>query len=635
MRNTTRLQQVQGGRQVKQSDSSSAFAFILKDANGRDINLDGQNAEIVLYTLDSKLYWQTQATVKDAMVEFTLPGNLVDRDYILEITVGGYVFPSDENIVIRVNKGFAKYMGVIEAYAIRKETRELIKEEAQNATANIAKELDYSKLKGEKGDAFKYEDFTEEQLKDLKGEKGDAFTYDDFTPEQLEKLKGEKGDAFIYDDFTKEQLEKLKGEKGDSIEVKETSEDELGNILVTFTDDTQITIPKGNKGDKGEPLKYEDLTPEQKEELKGKDGTMSFEDLTEDQRATLKGDKGDAFTFDDLTEEQKEQLRGDKGEAFTYEDFTKEQLEALKGEQGASVTIIETSEDALGNTVIKFSDNTEVVIPRGKNLTYEDLTEEQKAELKGEKGDKLTFNDLSEEDKAELKGDTGDVGPKGESIKIAETLEDEENNATFVKFTNGQSISLPHGKQGEKGEQGIPGKDGITYKIGSGLEVDNNTLKLKSLYPEGYGLAETWYEDGSKRELFFKKNIPDKFFYISNGPASVWTSLPDNTRVIGQYNFYELQSETINLNDGLEELREYSLAYSEIKEITLPNTLKFLRSRCLTGTRIKTLYIPDSVELVEDNACSSCSDLMEVSISKNTKYNNGSFPSYTKIIVRD
>jgi|GEM_PF-5854576 len=334
MRNTTRLQQVQGGRQVKQSDSSSAFAFILKDANGRDINLDGQNAEIVLYTLDSKLYWQTQATVKDAMVEFTLPGNLVDRDYILEITVGGYVFPSDENIVIRVNKGFAKYMGVIEAYAVRKETRELIKEEAQNATANIAKQLDYSQLKGDKGDSFKYEDFTEEQLKNLKGEKGDAFTYDDFTPEQLEKLRGKKGDAFTYDDFTEEQLKELKGDKGDSIEVRETREDEVGNILVTFTDDTRITIPKGNKGDKGEPLKYEDLTEEQKLELKGKDGTMSFEDITEEQRATLKGDKGDAFTFDDLTEEQKEQLRGPKGEPFTFDDFTPSQWLDLKGDTG-------------------------------------------------------------------------------------------------------------------------------------------------------------------------------------------------------------------------------------------------------------------------------------------------------------
>ena len=50
-----------------------------------------------------------------------------------------------------------------------------------------------------------------------KGEKGDAFTFEDFTPDQLELLKGEKGDkgdAFTYEDFTKEQLDLLKGENG-------------------------------------------------------------------------------------------------------------------------------------------------------------------------------------------------------------------------------------------------------------------------------------------------------------------------------------------------------------------------------------------------------------------------------------
>lgn len=49
-------------------------------------------------------------------------------------------------------------------------------------------------IKGDKGDPFTYEDFTEEQLAALKGEKGDPFTYDDFTEEQLAALKGEKGD---------------------------------------------------------------------------------------------------------------------------------------------------------------------------------------------------------------------------------------------------------------------------------------------------------------------------------------------------------------------------------------------------------------------------------------------------------
>lgn len=45
-------------------------------------------------------------------------------------------------------------------------------------------------LKGEKGDT---------------GSRGDAFTYEDFTEEQLTLLKGEKGDSFTYDDMTEGQ----------------------------------------------------------------------------------------------------------------------------------------------------------------------------------------------------------------------------------------------------------------------------------------------------------------------------------------------------------------------------------------------------------------------------------------------
>lgn len=63
-----------------------------------------------------------------------------------------------------------------------------------------------------------------------KGDKGDAFTYDDFTPEQLAKLKGEKGDAFIYDDFTPEQIESLKQPATDAAQVARDAAAEALNV---------------------------------------------------------------------------------------------------------------------------------------------------------------------------------------------------------------------------------------------------------------------------------------------------------------------------------------------------------------------------------------------------------------------
>ena len=62
-------------------------------------------------------------------------------------------------------------------------------------------------IRGEKGDAFTYADFTEEQLAALKGPKGDT---------GAQGAQGPKGDAFTYADFTEEQLAALKGPKGDT-----------------------------------------------------------------------------------------------------------------------------------------------------------------------------------------------------------------------------------------------------------------------------------------------------------------------------------------------------------------------------------------------------------------------------------
>ena len=96
--------------------------------------------------------------------------------------------------------------------------------EKEKLIGELSQGVEYYKgERGPKGEAFKYEDFTPEQLESLRGPKGDAFTYEDFTQEQLNALKGQqgepgqkgdKGDAFTYADFTQEQLEALRGPQG-------------------------------------------------------------------------------------------------------------------------------------------------------------------------------------------------------------------------------------------------------------------------------------------------------------------------------------------------------------------------------------------------------------------------------------
>lgn len=75
-------------------------------------------------------------------------------------------------------------------------------------------------------------------------------------------------------------------------------------------------VIKGDKGDKGEPFRYEDFTPEQLEALrgpKGEDGTLIFEELTEAQKASLKGDKGDKGDIGPQGEKGAQGPRGAQG----------------------------------------------------------------------------------------------------------------------------------------------------------------------------------------------------------------------------------------------------------------------------------------------------------------------------------
>lgn len=88
--------------------------------------------------------------------------------------------------------------------------------------------------------------------------------------------------------------------------------------------------PKGEdgvQGPKGEPLRFDDLTEEQKLELKGE-----------------KGDKGE------------QGIPGPKGEPFKYTDFTEDQLATLKGEQGDRGPKGEQGDNVNLETVAKIKD---------------------------------------------------------------------------------------------------------------------------------------------------------------------------------------------------------------------------------------------------------------------------------------
>lgn len=196
----------------------------------------------------------------------------------------------------------------------------------------------------------------------------------------------------------------IKGDKGGYY----TPEvDELGNLSWTASEAEMPAVEganiQGPQGLQGEPFEYEDFTAEQLEALRGPQG---------------------------LTGPQ-----GEKGEPFKYSDFTNEQLEALRGPEGKQGPKGDKGDK--GDKGEKGDKGDTGAPGKDGEVTFESLTDEQRASLKGDKGDK---GEQGEPGPKGDKGDTGATGPAGERG--------------------------PQGEQGIQGIQGEPGKDGADGKDG-------------------------------------------------------------------------------------------------------------------------------------------------------------------------
>lgn len=132
-------------------------------------------------------------------------------------------------------------------------------------SAEIKVHLAASGPKGDRGDAFKFEDFTPEQLESLRGPQGEpgpigpSGKFEDLTPEQKEELRGyqgetgPKGEPFKYEDFTPQQLEDLRGPVGPTGEtgpkgdapvrgVDYWTQDDIDSVVLEATELLEPTI---------------------------------------------------------------------------------------------------------------------------------------------------------------------------------------------------------------------------------------------------------------------------------------------------------------------------------------------------------------------------------------------------------
>ena len=347
--------------------------------------------------------------------------------------------------------------------------------------------------KGDKGDAGERGPQGIQGLQGVQGPKGDKGDKGERGPQGIQGLTGKtgpigpqgpKGDAFKYSDFTAEQLAALKGPKGDtgpqgpkgdgtninsinatiddvigtpSVKVKSTGDGTTQDVIFEFsglkgkTGATGAVGPQGIRGLKGDKGEKGDQGPQG---IQGKTGPVGPQ-----------GPKGAAFKYSDFTVEQLAALKGPKGDTGP---------QGPKGDGTTIRTISATVDDKIGTPSVKVnssgdSKEQDVVFifsglkgergpqgetgiqgltgktgpqgPKGDAFTYNDFTPEQLAALKGPKGDK---------------GDTGERGPQGEQ--------------------GIQGIQGPQGEQGETGPAGTDGRDGAPAGFGEIVAtVDNST----------------------------------------------------------------------------------------------------------------------------------------------------------------
>ena len=169
------------------------------------------------------------------------------------------------------------------------------------------------------------------------GVKGRAeHNFNDLTDEQKLSIKGDKGDPLTWPDLTPSQREALRGERGftgPGAKVTNTSYDSSGNTVITFNDGTKATIKKGVKGDKG--------------------------------------NTGDSVSVSSITKSGlTNTVRFTDGKSLLVQD-------------GKSVTVSSSRFLTSGDTEVTFSDGNKAVIKKGVDgtVSFDKLTEEQRQSL--------------------------------------------------------------------------------------------------------------------------------------------------------------------------------------------------------------------------------------------------------------
>lgn len=161
-----------------------------------------------------------------------------------------------------------------------------------------------------------------------------------------------------------------------------------------------------------------------------------------------------------------------------WEDLKAETIQAMEeaknaadrasaSERNAAASVITSTEVVDGELIITYANGETVNVGTVKGadgtMTFEDLTEAQKATLKGEKGDPGEQGPQGEAGPQGPRGETGPQGPQGKTGATgSQGAQGPKGNTGETGPQGPQGEVGPQGPQGEKGETGPQGPQGET-----------------------------------------------------------------------------------------------------------------------------------------------------------------------------
>nr|DAL22739.1 MAG TPA_asm: collagen triple helix repeat protein [Caudoviricetes sp.] len=466
--NTLNLKQKQGGRVIKQADRSSTFKFALQDSNGALMKLDGQSANISLHNPNNGRYWETSSTVRDGQVEFSLPGNLASDDYILEIACNGYVFPSDNDFVIEVVKGYKELLNKETAESTRLTFNEIRKEVENEAKKDLENQI--IKINGVKSSAIsELSKIKSQGLTDIENAKSNSLSEIDTRKNKaLSELEKEADEGFFsIDEKTQDDIDKLEAKTQDGLK-------KIGDKA----SETLLTID--NK--KSDTLQGLETTRNNFESNIDNALTQAIKAIPYEK---FKGDKGDSPRIVDQSQ---------NGLTRTYTFNTTDTIVVKDGKDGkdGTINIAEMSQSQLDDI------KRQLDVPAKEDFVDRKSYDTDKANLDTKyfkKGDPI---ELTAQQKEELKGEPGKDGVDGQQ------------GPRGLQGPQGpKGDTGPRGDVGPRGPQGIQGATGPTGPKGDDgvFDVENMTsgeisqLKSKLNIPSNPKYTDTTYTGGKGVEV--------------------------------------------------------------------------------------------------------------------------------------